>query len=84
MARVLSVAHVRSHFLLYNQSNVDLPAPVLSPPFQRDLAANLTSAALTQLPGEKLTMLGTLPLLHPPPGPSSIFRYIKMKKICYD
>lgn len=47
VARVLSVSHVRFHFLLYNQSNMHLPgAPAMSQPCQRDLAAKLTWAAL--------------------------------------
>lgn len=84
VARVLSVGQVRFRFLPYNQSNVDLPGPAMSQPSQRDLAANLTRAALTQPPGEKLTIPGTPPLLRPPPGPSSIFGFVKMKEIHYD
>lgn len=83
--RVLSVSHVRFHFLLHNQSNMAQPVPCYAPAFpRRSCFQSDLGCSLFNYPGTKLTIPGSIPLLHPPPGPSSVFRVIKMKEICYD
>lgn len=83
--RALSVSHVRFHFLLHNQSNMAQPVPCYAPAFpRRSCFQSDLGCSLFNYPGTKLTIPGSIPLLHPPPGPSSIFGVIKMKEICYD
>lgn len=82
--RALSVSHVRftSCFIINQyESNQSPVTPSLSKEILLPIWPGLLSL---QLPRTKLTIPGSIPLLHPPPGPSSIFRVIKMKEICYD
>lgn len=83
--RVLSVSHVRFHFLLPNQSNMGRPTPGYAPAFpRRSCFSSDLGCSRINYPGTPLTIPGNIPLLHPAPGPSSIFRVIKMKEMCSD